>query len=283
LNTTTDQAGNLRRLIATSRQSRTFAVVSGKGGVGKSNVALNLSILLSALGHRVALVDGDLGMANLDILLDVRIRSTLAHVLAGRKSLDEILVELPSGVQLVPGASGLAKIANLNEFSRNQLVSSLTALEQDNDMILVDTAAGIGPSVLQFACAAETVLVVTTPEPTAMADAYAVIKILHQRRFEGRISLLVNRVTGRGEARDCFQRLADVARQFLSRRVYDAGYILEDAKLVEAVRKRQPVVTAWPRCSASRCLAALANRLCAGGALSTQREGFFRRVANWFA
>ncbi len=283
MNSTTDQASNLRELIASTRQCRTFAIVSGKGGVGKSNVALNLSILLSALGNRVALVDGDLGMANLDILLDVRIRSSLAHVLAGRKTLDEILVELPSGVQLVPGASGLAKIANLNEFNRNRLVASLSQLERDNDMILVDTAAGIGPSVLQFACAAETVIVVTTPEPTAMADAYAVIKILHQRCFDGRISLLVNRVAGRSEARDCYQRLADVARQFLSARVYDAGYILEDTKVTDAVRKREPVVTAWPRCSASRCLAALANRLRAGGTLATPREGFFRRVANWFA
>jgi flagellar biosynthesis protein FlhG len=270
-------------LIRDSGNCRTIAVTSGKGGVGKSNVSLNLAILLSAMGSRVALVDADLGLANLDILLDVRIQHTLAHVLAGRRRLGEIVIDLPTGVQFIPGASGLAKVANLTDFARSNLLQALGKLEADNDFLIVDTGAGIGPGVLQFAEAADTVITVTTPEPTAMTDGYAVIKILAQRNYDGQISLLVNQAEKRQEARDCYSRINRVAHQFLGARVLDAGYVLTDGRVRDAVRQREPFVLAYPRCQASRCMAALANKLSADGALVQKREGFFRRVVNWFA
>ncbi|MCJ7545106.1 MAG: AAA family ATPase [Phycisphaerae bacterium] len=278
-----DQAGRLRRLMQEAHRTRTIAVTSGKGGVGKSNVALNLSILLSAAGNRVALVDADLGLANIDVLVDVEVRGNLSHVLAGLKSLEEIIVELPSGVQLVPGANGLARLARLSDFQRAHLMRELTALEADNDIIVIDTAAGIGPDVVALAAAADTVLVVTSPEPPALTDSYAVVKILARAGHAGQISLLVNMATGRQEARATYGRLAGVARQFLGRAVYDAGYVLADPKVGEAVRKRQPVVLAYASCPASRCLAALATKLSAGGPLVGRKEGFFRAVANRFS
>ena len=278
-----DQASKLRTLMHDARQTHTIAVTSGKGGVGKSNVALNLAVLLSAAGRRVALLDADLGLANLDVLVDVSARANLAHVVAGQRSLRDVVVDLPCGVQLVPGASGLARMADLNEFQRTKLVQELAGLEEENDVIVVDTGAGIGRNVISFAAGADTVLVVTTPEPTSITDAYAVIKVLVRQGYAGRLSLLVNFAADRNEARSAFSRIATVARQFLAAEVFDAGYILVDPKVPAAVRRRQPWVLAYPRCQASRCLAALAARLSRGGGLLARKEGFFRRVANWFA
>ncbi len=278
-----DQAGNLRRLMSQARQTRTIAVTSGKGGVGKSNVSLNLAILLSAAGNRVALVDADLALANLDVLMDADVRWNLSHVIAGSRRLEEVVVNLPSGVQFVPGASGLAGLADLSEFQRAKLLDDLGALEADNDIVIVDTGAGIGPDVLKFASCADTVLVVTAPEPTAITDGYALIKVLAQRDYRGQMSLLVNFAPDRHEARQTYQRISNVARQFLDARVLDAGYVLHDPKVRDAVRKREPFVLAFPRCPASRCVAALATKLCAGGVLVERKDGFFRRVANWFA
>ena len=278
-----DQVDKLRSLMARTSRARTIAITSGKGGIGKSNVALNSALLLSAAGHRVALVDADLGTANLDVLMNLSVGANLSHVMAGRRSLQDVVVTLPSGVQFVPGASGLARAAHLSELQRGQLVRALTELEEQNDLILVDTGAGIGPDVLSFCSSADNVIVVTGPEPTAMTDCYAVVKVLAQREYEGHLSVLVNQAAGRMEARATYQRISSVARQFLDIQVYDAGYVLEDNKLREAVRRREPVVLAYPRCPASRCLAALATKLCEGGALVERKQGFFRRVANWFA
>jgi len=278
-----DQAGRLRRLMGQAAQTQTIAVTSGKGGVGKSNVALNLAILLSAAGKRVALVDADLGLANLDVLMDLNIRGNLSHVIAGTKRLEEVIVDLPCGVQFIPGASGLAKVAGLSEFQRAQLLRELSRLEASNDIIVVDTGAGIGPNVTHFAAASDHAMVVTVPEPPAITDAYAVIKVLTRQGYEGRISLLVNQASERHEARVTYTRISDVARQFLGRQVLDAGFVLTDPKVVEAVRRREPFVLGYPRCQASRSLAALAAKVSAGGALLTRKQGFFKRVANWFA
>jgi len=279
---TEDQASRLRQLMRTSRGTRTIAVASGKGGVGKSNVALNLSILLSAAGNRVALVDADLGLANLDVLANLTARANLSHVIAGSHTLEETILDLPSGVQLVPGASGLSRLADLSEFQRAKLLRELTALEADNDVIVVDCSAGIGPDVMSFACGSDHAMVVTTPEPTAVTDGYAVIKAVTQRQYTGRISLLVNMVTGRHEARVTHQRIATVGRQFLGAKVFDAGYVLMDPKVREAVKRREPFVLAFPRCPATRCLAALATKLRSPDCLMGGKEGFFRRVATWF-
>jgi len=278
-----DQASRLRQLMQDARRTRTIAFASGKGGVGKSNLALNLSILLSAAGQRVALIDADLGLANLDVLLDVDVRGNLSHVISGSRSLQDVIVHLPTGVQLVPGASGLARLAHLNEFQRAHLLREMMQLESDNDVILIDCGAGVGPDVIHFATAADDVIVVTTPEPTAITDGYAVVKVLTRAKYDGKMSLLVNFAAGRQEARQTYGRVADVARQYLGTRLLDAGYVLDDPKVREAVRRREPFVLAHPRCDASRCLAALAAKLCAGGSLAQQKQGFFHKVASWFA
>ena len=277
-----DQASRLRKMVRQARHARTIAIASGKGGVGKSNIALNLSILLSAAGKRVALVDADLALANLDVLINVSVRANISHVIAGTKKLEEVLIDLPCGVQLVPGASGLSNVADLTEFQRLRLLEDLSALEADNDIIIVDCGAGIGPDVVRFAAVSDNLLVVTTPEPTAITDSYAAIKVISQDGYTGHVSLLVNLAPERHEARTTQQRIASVAREYLGMAVYDAGYVLTDPKVSEAVSRREPFVLAFPRCPASRCLAALAAKLASGDALVNRKEGFFRRVVNWF-
>ncbi|MFW6155211.1 MAG: MinD/ParA family protein [Planctomycetota bacterium] len=281
--TSKDQAARLRALMQDVRHTHTIAVTSGKGGVGKSNIALNLAVLLSASGNRVALLDADFGLANLDVLVDAPVRANLAHVVAGQRKLADVVVDLPCGVQLVPGASGLAQMADLNDFQRSGLIAELNELEENNDVIVVDTGAGISKNVLTFAGGADSVLVVATAEPTSITDAYAVVKVLHQQGSDARMSLLVNFAADRTEARATYNRIATVAREFLGVSLYDAGYILNDPRVSQAVRKRQPYVLAYPRCQASRCLAALATKLCRGGGLLVRNESFFRRVANWFS
>ncbi len=278
-----DQAQNLRRLMNRCQNTRTIAVVSGKGGVGKSNIALNLAMLLSAAGNQVAVVDADLALANIDILAGVDVCANLGDVLSGNMELEDILVELAEGVQLVPGASGLSQLADLTEFDRNRLLEKLTELETDYDFVIVDCGAGIGKNVMAFAAGADNVMVVTTTEPTSITDAYAVIKVLASQGYQGHLSVLVNESPSRREARETSQRIRDVAKQFLNACVFDAGHILDDAKVQHAVNRREPLVLAYPRSPASKCLAALATRLCSGKLNINRRLGFFKRVANWFA
>ncbi len=281
--TTGDQATRLRRLMQGEARTLTIAVASGKGGVGKSCIALNLAILLSAAGKRVALVDADLALANLDILLDVDVRADLSRVVDGTSRLGDVIIDLPCGVQFVPGASGLAKLADLKQFERARLLEELTALEADNDIIVIDCGAGIGPEVLSFTGAADNALVVTSPEPTALTDGYAMIKVLIQGGYQGRLSLVVNQAANCADARKAYQRISRVAAQFLKVAVADGGYVVSDPKVVQAVRQRQPVVLAYPNSPASRCLAAVAGRYCASGSLISRPVGFFGRVVGWLA
>lgn len=281
--TTGDQATRLRRLMRQGQPTLTISVASGKGGVGKSCIAANLAILLSAAGKRVALVDADLALANLDILLDVDVYADLSDVVAGTRRLDEVVIDLPCGVQFVPGASGLANLADLTQFEGARLLEELTALEEDNDIIIIDCGAGIGPDVLRFAGAADTALIVTSPEPTALADGYAMIKVLTAGGYEGRLRLVVNLTADRAEAKDAYRRISRVAEQFLGAVVGDGGYVVSDPKVASAVRRRQPVVLAYPDCPASRSLAGVAGKYCAGGGGLSGRAGFFRRVVGWLA
>src|SRR3954466_850103 len=202
-----------------------IAVTSGKGGVGKSNIAVNLAIQFAAAGRDVVLLDADLGLANADVLCNINLTSNLSHVIARKKELRDVLVPAPGGFKLIGGASGLARMADLTDFDRQRLVEALGELERQTDIILIDTGAGISPNVLSFTRCADHVLVVTTPEPTAITDAYAVIKVISRDGCERRLSLLVNQTRAPGEGRVVHERIAKVARQFLGVSVLDAGSV----------------------------------------------------------
>ncbi len=278
-----DQAERLRELARTSRRrGRVVAVTSGKGGVGKTNLAVNLAVASAAAGRRVTLLDVDLGLANVDILMNLSPRYTLAHVLSGGRSLAEIVTPGPGGVRVVPGASGVPGLADLDQAGREGLLHELGELEESTDLLVLDTGAGISRNVMAFAAAADEVVVVTTPEPTSVLDAFATIKVLSREDALGRIRLVVNQCATRAEADAVSRRVAGACRQFLGLGVDRMGYIMTDYHVGEAVRMRRPLVLAYPDAPASRCIRTLAGLL--AGAPSTPRPaGFFRRVVDRLA
>lgn len=277
-----DQATQLRTMVGRRHRASVIAVTSGKGGVGKSNIAVNLAIKLSQAGKDVVLLDADLGLANADVLCNIELPNNLSHVIARKKELADVMVKGPGGFRLIGGASGLARMADLTDSDRQRLITSLAELEEQTDIILIDTGAGISPNVLSFTRAADHVLVVTTPEPTAITDAYAVVKVISREDANRRVSLLVNQARTPGEARVVFERIAKVAKQFLGVTLYDAGYVSYDEQVSTAVRRRAPFVVSSPKCAASICISQLAMRLEQGIAVSQSHGGFFNRMSRWF-
>lgn len=277
-----NQALNLHALADIGRPSATvLAVTSGKGGVGKTNIAANLAICLAAANKRVLLLDADLSLANLDLVLDIRSKYNISHVISGSKSMEEIIQVGPKGLQIVCGASGLDRLADISEGEQHRLMEHLCRLQQETDTILIDTAAGISRSVISFCLAADRVLVVTTPEATAMADSYGMIKVLVRKGYRGPINLVVNMAQSAAEGKQTYQRMANVAQRFLQTNVYYAGTLLKDERLCAAVRSRTPVVLAYPRAEISTSLAALAARLTGARRYDGVDDGFFRRVIRW--
>jgi flagellar biosynthesis protein FlhG len=241
--------------------ARAIAVTSGKGGVGKSNIAVNIAVSLSGLGLRVVLLDADLGLANADVLCSLTPRQTLDHVVAGRCRLRDVALAAPGGFRLIPGASGVARIADLAPRQRAELLRQLGALEQVADVILIDTGAGISENVLTFAGAAHTVLVVTTPEPTAMTDAYGMIKTLVGFCPHSDAKLVVNMAQNREEADDVHARISRVSGSFLGRRPALAGVIPADPAVPSAVRLRLPFSLSFPDAPATAAVRGIAREL----------------------
>lgn len=288
-----DQAAELRVLMETRastapppagrrRTAHVVAVASGKGGVGKTNIAVNLAICLARRGLRVVLVDADLGMANADVIMNVQPTYDLSHVIRGERTIDEVVVRLEDGLRLVAGASGLASIADLSPFGRQELITELGSLETQSDLIILDCGAGISQNVLAFAHSANELLMVTTPEPTALTDAYALIKVLSRAPRPPPVGLIVNQSNSTREGHLVAQRVASVAARFLGIGLTAAGFVLHDQHVSLAVRQRIPLVVKYPDSPAATCIAALAERI--DRSLSARRcgSGFFRRVARFF-
>jgi flagellar biosynthesis protein FlhG len=277
-----DQATKLRTMVAQqkrSRQARIVAVASGKGGVGKTAISVNVAASLAGKGRRVVLFDADLGLANAEVLLNVEPACTVLDVLDGRKTMRQVIQESAGGVSLISGGSGVARLADLSEFERVRLVESLEELEGEADIIIVDCGAGIAPNVLSFAGSADMTMIVTAPEPTSLTDAYALIKVMTQRYDDGwQPQLVVNCAASRAEAQEVYQRISRVSWRFLKISLQDAGYVLRDEAMIAAVKQRLPVVVHRPHSAAARCIEALARRVDKSLVPLERRVGFFRRV-----
>ncbi len=264
-----DQAGELRRIVESRRRGvrglsglRSIAVLSGKGGVGKSNLAVNLAMALSKTGKRVVILDADLGMANVDLLCGISPKYTLAHLVKGQRSVDEVLVALDNGVLLLPGGPGVQELAELGDDAQSLLIDKLAALEGVADILLIETGAGIHRNTLSFGVAADLTILITTPEPTSIRDAYGVLKTLAiNTGSKIEITLVVNMATSRSEGSEVAERIQMAANQFLSLSVAYGGAILLDENVGKAVRMRIPFFLANPTCQASRDIAALAAEL----------------------
>ncbi|GAW92936.1 MinD/ParA family protein [Calderihabitans maritimus] len=230
---------------------RTISVTSGKGGVGKTNIVVNLAITLAKMGKRVAILDADLGLANVDVLMGIVPKYSLYEVLRGEKSLEEIIVTGPYNLKIIPGGSGIHELAQLDYYQREKIIQSLRMFEKDTDILIIDTGAGISRNVLGFITAADEVIVVMTPEPTSMTDAYSVIKILSKFNLQSEVQLIVNRTSSIAEAQQTANKIEAVANKFLEIKVRQLGFIFDDHLVGKAVKKQQPFVVLYPNCRAS--------------------------------
>jgi flagellar biosynthesis protein FlhG len=282
-----DQAEELRRLLDQAPDARAVAVTSGKGGVGKTNVAVSLAIALAELGKRVILLDVDLGLANVDIILDLHVRWNLTHVLDGRKDIRDIIMDAPGGIQVVPGASGVDRLANLNDEQRRSLIASMEHLNREADFIVIDTGAGISRNTIGFTSAADDTLIVATPEPTAILDAYATIKTVGQASPDSNLHLLVNMARDASEAMKTSKAILSVSQRFLNLFVSEAGHILYDPAVTTSVRRKRPFILDAPDSPAARSIRAVARRLALSepvrAAAGAPKNGFIRRLLSAFS
>ncbi len=269
-------AGDPRREAARPAL-RTIAVASGKGGVGKTNVVVNLAVALGQRGQRVLVLDADLGLANVDTLLGLHPRATLRHVLRGERELAEILIEGPAGIRVAPAASGFEELTRMTEGQAERLLAQLARLESELDVLLIDTGAGISANVLLFAVAAQETLVVVTPEPTSLTDAYALIKVLATRYAERSFGVLVNMARSEAEARRTFAHLARVAERFLHLALEYRGFVPHDAEVAAAVRRQRAIVEFAPGGPVARAFGALAGDVL-GRAVGDPSRGGLRRL-----
>jgi flagellar biosynthesis protein FlhG len=242
-------------------EPKIVAVTSGKGGVGKTNVVANLSVCLSELGKKVVVLDADFGLANLDVLLGLTPRYHLGHVLYGNKTLTEIMIQGPKGIRIIPASSGLQRMSELTLAQRNHLVENFANLDSDTDYFIIDTAAGISRNVIHFLLSAQDVIVVSAPEPTAIVDAYAIIKIILAEDPKKHIQVLINAVERSEEAHEVFCQINSVAKRFLNREIDYLGHIERDSHVPQAVRSQMLVTHRFPTAPASRCFRELAHRI----------------------
>lgn len=240
---------------------RVIAVSGGKGGIGKTNVSVNLSIALAKLGRRVVLLDADLGLANVDVLLGLEADKTLADVLNGECSLMDIMVEGPEGVKIVPASSGVRSMVELGDAEHAGLIQAFSEIDDQLDVLVIDTAAGISGSVTNFVQAAQEVLVVVCDEPTSITDAYALIKVLNRDYGIFKFNIVANMVHSHDEAQKMFRKLSTVADKFLNVALRYVGEVPYDDMLRKAVKKREPVIKSYPRSKSALAFKDLANQV----------------------
>jgi len=254
-----DQAAGLRSMMA-PRPVRVIAVTSGKGGVGKTNVSINLAVALATLGRRTMLLDADLGLANVDVLLGLQVRQNLSHVLEGRCTLEEIIVPGPAGLRIVPAASGVARMAGLSPAEHAGLIRAFSDIGGSLDVLVVDTAAGISDSVIAFTRAAQEVIVVVCDEPASITDAYAMIKVLSRDHGLERFHVLANMARSVQEGRDLYRKIATVTGRFLDVTLHFMGVVPYDEQLRKAVQRQRAVVEAYPRSRSALAFKNLAQK-----------------------
>jgi flagellar biosynthesis protein FlhG len=269
-------------MASETARSKVLAITSGKGGVGKTNIASNLAICLAANNKKVVLFDADLGLGNVDVVINADSNYNLTHVLSGYKTLEEVITIAPGGVETICGGSGVEELANISPFQLQRLLDDFEVLQNNSDMIIIDTGAGIHNSTISFCQAADHVLVVTTPEPASMTDAYAMIKVLASRGYPGQISLVVNMVSSVAEGKRIYRQISQVAMRFLSIQIFEAGIICKTEKLVASVRKRHPVVLNYPKSRITADFVSMAARLTKAPIKRNEHESFFRKVVNLF-
>ncbi len=266
----TDQAEQLRQIMRKKdgngaddgNRTRIIAVSSGKGGVGKTNLSINIALAYASLGKKVIVLDADLGLANVNVILGIIPKFNLYHLIRKQKNIREIILDTGYGIQIVAGASGFSKIANLSDEEREVFIEELSELSSA-DVIIVDTSAGVSNNVLDFIAAADDAIIITTPEPTAITDAYGIVKIIATEidYLNLGLKLVVNRVKSVTQGKKVAERVISIAGQFLNLKIDYLGYVYEDPAVGQAVLKQKPFFIVDPKCKASICVRHIVSRL----------------------
>ena len=274
-----DQADKLRQIITFLKQkqadtqnetsqnsfvkktSRVITVTSGKGGVGKTNISINLAIALNEAGYRVVILDADLGLANIDVLFGLVSKNTLLEVLHNEKNILEVLTQGPGNIKFVSGGSGVEELVKLDRAQIEKFIENISLLDKIADIVIIDTGAGLSDSVMSFVMAADEVLLVTTPEPTSLTDAYAMIKMVTSRDNEKVIRVVVNRAESANEANDILKRLSAVSEKFLGARIQPLGYVPIDNFVIKAVKTQQPFTLSFPKSHAAKQIYDISKKL----------------------
>ena len=266
----TDQAEQLRQImrkkdgngVENGNRTRIIAISSGKGGVGKTNLSINIALAYANLGKKVIVLDADLGLANVNVILGIIPKFNLYHLIRKQKSIREIILDTGYGIQIVAGASGFSKIANLSDEEREVFIEELSELSSA-DVIIVDTSAGVSNNVLDFIAAADDAIIITTPEPTAITDAYGIVKIIATEidYLNLGLKLVVNRVKSVTQAKKVAERVISIAGQFLNLKIDYLGYVYEDQAVGQAVLRQKPFFLVDPKCKASICVRHIVSRL----------------------
>jgi flagellar biosynthesis protein FlhG len=282
-----DQAQKLRQLAADSEnteKARIITVTSGKGGVGKSNFVVNLAIALQQMGKKVLIFDADVGMGNDDVLMGFLPRYNVFDVIYNGKEIDEVIITGPSGVKLLPGGSGIAKVEELTNDQRETFIKKLESIS-GLDYILMDTGAGINRSVLGFVACCEELVVLTTPEPTSLTDAYSLLKAINHFKIKSSAKVVINRAIDENEAILTYNKFNNAVGNFLKMKLEYLGSIAEDKRLIQAVRSQQPFMISFPNCEASQDVNKIARKLI-GNESKEQKagvQGLFKKIFSIFS
>ncbi|MBM7613678.1 MinD/ParA family protein [Alkaliphilus hydrothermalis] len=297
-----DQAARLREIIkqrknfntaivektketVTTDTARIICVTSGKGGVGKTNFTLNLAIALSKQNKRVIIIDADLGLANVDVVMGILPKFSLLDVIKGDKGMEDIMVTGPNGIKIISGGSGLLDLIDMPQDKIQHLISKFDSINSYADVILIDTGAGLSKSVLSFVLAAHEVIVVCTPEPTAITDAYAMIKTIGMKDPGKKLKLLINRVESINEGKITFEKIQNASNKFLNINIEKLGYLLEDIHVSRSVKLQQPFIIQFPASPVSKNMELIACKLTSDKVekdLGISTGGFFNRVLSLF-
>ena len=240
---------------------RTIAITSGKGGVGKTNVAANLAVALQKMGEKVLIFDADLGLSNVDVLLGLVTPFNIQHVLNGKKHLQDVIVEGPQGIKILPASSGVQEFTQLDEFQRLRLLEEFETFQGEIDTLIIDTGAGISSNVAFFCISAQTIIVIISPEPTSLTDGYALIKVLFTQYQEKDFKILVNSVHDASEGLKVFKRLSVAAEKYLQVSLDYLGFISKDDSIPRAVKAQKSFLDIYPDSAASQDILSLAAKL----------------------
>ncbi|MCL1790827.1 MAG: P-loop NTPase [Peptococcaceae bacterium] len=264
-----------------SKKTRVMAVGSGKGGVGKTTLSINLATTLQKMGYRVAVMDADIGMANIEVLLNMKCRYNLTHVLKGECQLTDILTEGPLGIQVIPGSSGVVAFTDLNPLQFNRIISGFIQLDQVCDFLIVDTGAGISELVLKFLESADDIVLVTTPEPHAMLDTFAITKVLYSRNKMISPKIVFNKCESENEAKKSANKFINAVTDFLQRRPEYLGWIFEDKRVGKSLKSKEVISLLYPDIEFSRQIENIAQSLVGTKTVFEQQGGivsFFNKL-----